>query len=164
MKSITIAPTDTLYLHSTHKVVIDYADIAALGAGTTGTIALIPASGTFPAGTTARFAGMQLVTAFDSSGDASINSLLVEVGDGGDTDRLLTQTQIAVDGTEILYKVEGAVTQPYAYLVADTIDALFTVAGGASPTLAEITSGELHIYLEITDPMTRMQKVNGPLS
>ncbi|TXH41419.1 MAG: hypothetical protein E6Q97_37620 [Desulfurellales bacterium] len=163
MKSITIAPTDTTFLHATHKVVIDYADVAALGSGTTGTIAIIPASGTFPAGTTARFAGMQLVTAFDAS-DASINSLLVEVGDGGDTDRLLTQTQIAVDGTEILYKVEGAVTQPSSYLVADTIDALFTVAGGASPTLAEITSGELHIYLEITNPQNSMQKVNGPLS
>lgn len=163
MKSITIAPTDTTFLKATHKVVIDYADVAALGAGTTGTIAIIPASGTFPAGTTARFAGMQLVTAFDAS-DASINSLLVEVGDGGDTDRLLTQTQLAVDGTEILYKVEGAVTQPYSYLVADTIDALFTVAGGGTPTLAEITSGELHIYLEITTPQTSMQKVNGPLS
>lgn len=151
MKLIQLAPTDARYQMATHKVVITYTDVAALGAGTTGTLAIIPTTGTFPAGTVARFAGLQLITAFDAS-DASINSLLIEVGDGGDTDRLLTQTEIAIDGTEILYKASAATTQPYAYLVADSIDALFTVAGGASPTLAEITSGEVHLYLHVTDP------------
>lgn len=161
MKLIPLAPTDAKFLLATHKVVLTYADVAALGAGTSGVIAILPTSGTFPVGTTARFAGMQLITAFDFS-DAAINSLLLEVGDGNDTDRLLTQTETALDGTEILYKVEGAVTQPYSYLVADTIDAKFTVAGGASPTLAEATVGEVHIYLYISN-LTSFNRVKGAL-
>jgi hypothetical protein len=157
MNVIKLSNTDAKYQLATHKIVIDAADVAALGSGTTGTLAIFPATGTFPAGTTARFAGLNLKTPFDFS-DAAINSLLIEVGDGGDTDRLLTQTQTALDGTEILYKVEGAVTQPYAYLVADTIDVLFTVAGGASPTLAETTVGEVEIYLHITS-LRRVENV-----
>lgn len=161
MKLIQLSPTDARYQLATHKVVLTYADVAALGASATGTIAIIPTSGTFAAGTTARFAGLQLITAFDFS-DTGITSLLIEIGDGGDTDRLLTQTEIAVDGTEVLYKVEGAVTQPYSYLVADTIDAKFTAANGGTPTLAEATSGEVHIYLHVTDP-TIMTRVKGSL-
>jgi len=163
MNLIRLSPSDSHNHFATHKVVLTYTDVAALGASTSGTIAIFPKTGTFPAGTIARFAALDLVTAFDAS-DASINSLLLEVGDGNDTDRLLTQTETAVDGTEVLYKVEGAVTQPYAYLVADTIDAKFTVAGGASPTLAEITSGEVHIYLYVHTQSDKLRKVNGPLS
>jgi len=151
MKLIQLAPTDARYHLATHKVVLTYTDVAALGASATGTIPLIPTSGTFPAGTVARFAGLQLITAFDFS-DTGITSLLIEVGDGSDTDRLLTQTELAVDGTEIFYKASAASTQPYAYLVADSIDALFTAANGGTPTLAECTSGEVHLYLHVTDP------------
>lgn len=147
MKWIPLTPTQRTQMLATHKIVLDYADVAALGSGTTGTIALFPRTSTFPAGTVVRFAGINLKTAFDAS-DASVNSLLIEVGDGGDTDRLLGQTELAVDNTEILFK---ASTGMYAYAAADTVDALFTVAGGASPTLAEITSGEVEIYLHVTD-------------
>ena len=160
MDLVPLSPTDAMFNLATHKVVIKAADVLALGAGTTGTIAIFPKTGTFPAGTTARFAGLELITAFDAS-DASINSLLVEVGDGSDTDRLLTQTETAVDGTEILWKTSAASTQPYSYLVADTIDALFTVAGGASPLLNEINAGEVHLYLHIALP--KLTKIRGPL-
>lgn len=160
MDLVPLAPTDAMFNLATHKVIITASDVAALGAGTTGTLAIYPRTGTFPAGYTARFAGLELITAFDAS-DAAINSLLIEVGDGGDTDRLLVQTEIAVDGTEILFRTSAANTQPYAYLVADTIDALFTVAGGASPTLAEINAGEVHLYLHISPP--RMTRIKGPL-
>lgn len=156
MKLIALSPTDARYNLATHKINISYTDVAALGASTTGTLALFPFTGTFPAGTTVRFAGANLKTAFDAS-DSSINSLLVEVGDGGDTDRLLTQTELAVDGTEVLFKASALM---YSYPVADTVDALFTVAGGASPTLAEITSGELEIYLHITDA-NRLEGIGG---
>lgn len=161
MKLIPLSPTDMKFNLATHKIVLNYADVLALGAATTGTIALLPTSGTFPVGTTVRFAAMQLITAFDFS-DASINSLLIEVGDGNDTDRLLTQTELVVDGTEILGKAEGAVTQPYTYPIVDTVDAKFTVAGGASPTLAEATVGEVHIYLYVTFN-TNLNRVKGPL-
>lgn len=161
MKLIPLAPSDRKNLLATHKVILTYTDVAALGASTTGTITLFPTTGTFPIGTLARFASLQLVTAFDAS-DASINSLLIEVGDGGDTDRLLTQTELAVDGTEVLAKASAASSQPYAYPVADTIDALFTVAGGGSPLLNEITSGEVHLYFWVQD-LNDFDRVAGPL-
>lgn len=164
MKTILLAPTDQRYHRATHKIVLNYADIAALGANTTGVIPLVPASGTFPAGTHFACAKTHLVTAFDFS-DTSINSLLIEIGiTGGDTDKYLTQTQIAVDGTEVIYEAMSAATSPKNENAADSVDALFTVAGGANPTLAECTSGEIHIYLEVTEPQTRMRGVNGPLS
>jgi hypothetical protein len=150
MKVHTLSPTDAARHCATHRVTLDYNDVLALGASATGTVAIIPSSGTFAIGTRARFAGMSLPTAFDFS-DSAINSLLVEIGDGGDTDRLLTQTEIAADGSYVTDKLMGAVTAPYAYVAADTIDAKFTAAGGASPTLAECTSGEVEIYLFVED-------------
>lgn len=161
MRLIPLSPTDARYHLATHKVQIVASDLAAFGASATGTLPLIPTSGTFPAGTVARFAGLQLITPFDFS-DAGITSLLIEVGDGGDTDRLLVQTEIAVDGTEILYRASAAATQPYAYLVADSIDALFTAANGGTPTLGECTVGEVHIFLHVTDPSV-MVRARGNL-
>jgi hypothetical protein len=163
MKSVMLSPTDQNFHLATHKLIIDAADIAALGAATTGVIALVPTTGTFPAGTTFRFAGLHLVTAFDFS-DTGITSLLVEVGiTGGDTDKYLTSTQIAVDGTEVIYKVEGAVTQPDSENTADSVDALFTVANGGSPLLSECTVGELHLYFYVHAPFTEMRPVLGKL-
>lgn len=162
MQTILLSVTDRDAYKATHKVIIKAADVAALGSGTTGTLAIYPESGTFPAGTGFAFVSAHLVTAFDAS-DASVNSLLIEIGDGTDPDRLLTQTQIAVDGTEVIYKIEGAVSQPYDYLAADTVDAKFTIAGGGDPTLAEVTSGEIHLYLFVKEPKTKLQTIRGPL-
>lgn len=163
MKLVMLSPTDQQFLRATHKVIITAADVAAGAGETTLVIPLVPQSGTFPAGTEFAFAKLQLVTPFDAS-DASINSLLIEIGEtGGDTDRILTSTQLAVDGTEILYKSEGAVSQPYTYAAADSLDALFTVAGGANPTLGEINAGEVHIYLHVSTPQNHLRRVNGPL-
>jgi len=148
MKILTLTPQERTLLLATHKVVLTYADLTA--AATTQTIQIFPTSGNVPVGTVVRFAGSNLTTAFDFS-DASINSLLLEVGDDGDTDRFLTQTEIAADGTEIIYKTTAASSQPYAYNTANAIDAFLTVAGGGSPLLNEATSGVVEIYLHITD-------------
>lgn len=135
----------------THKAIITYADLtAAAGASdTTVTLTLFPnpdsASDTFAVGTVVDNVAFDLVTAFDAS-DAAINSLLLEVGDGGATARLSVQKELAVDGTEILCWQSALA---YAYPVADTLDAKFTVAGGASPTIDELTSGEVHIYFRV---------------
>lgn len=139
-----------------HKVIIDFAAIALGGANTTLTVQLVPGStlnvtvpgtGTFPAGMTCLRVAINLITAFDFS-DAAINSLLLEIGDGGSTARYMAQTEIAVDGTEVPFKVGQT---GFSYLVADGIDAKFTVAGGASPTMAECTSGKVEIYLSLVD-------------
>ena len=150
MKLIPL-PLETVALTGfTHKVIITHADVAALGSGTSAALAIFPSSGTFPAGTAVFNAALNLTTAFDAS-DAAVNSLLVEVGDGTDPNRIIDQTEIAADGTEILFAASLVATKPYAYLAADTLDATFTVAGGGSPTLAEVNAGELEIYLQIVN-------------
>jgi hypothetical protein len=160
-KVIPCAPQDTMFAGATHKAIIDYTVLASLGAGATLTIQLLPAqtpaefaagtapSGTVPAGTLVRFCGMRLATAFDFS-DAAINSLLMEVGDGNDTDRLLTQTETAADGSYVSNKTTAASTQPYAYDAADGIDVKFTAAGGGSPTVQEATSGKVEVFFHLS--------------
>lgn len=162
MQLITLAPTDRKFHHATHKVIFDYNDIAAMGAVTNLTTAIFPTTGTFPAGVRAMLVAINLVTAFDFS-DASINSLTLVVGDGGVTNRLLDSTQLAADGSYVAFKASAATTQPYAYVVADTIDALFTCAGGASPTLAECTSGKVEIYLWVDD-LNLLENTAGSLT
>lgn len=146
MKLIALSPTDALHHQATHKVVIEAVDVAALGANASGAIPIFPESGTFPPGTLIRFANGVLTTPFDFS-DAGITSLLVELGDGGDPDRLLAQTQIAVDGTEVLNFTSAGLA--HAYPVADTLDATFTCANGGTPTLAECNAGRLELYFHV---------------
>lgn len=148
MKLIPLPEQSVALTGFSHKVVLTYADVAALGAAASGTIAIFPSANTFAAGMCCQRVALNLKTTFDFS-DAGITSCLVEVGDGGDTDRLCAQTELAVDGTEILFF--AAPQTAYAYPVADTIDAKFTVANGGSPLLSETTSGELEIYLMLVD-------------
>lgn len=149
MKIIPLTPEERCRHLATHKFIITYADLTT--AATTQTTQIFPyGTGTVPAGTIVRFAGLKLTTAFDFS-DTDIDSLTVQVGDGGDTDRLLAATQIAADGTEVTDYVAATTTQPHAYASADGIDALFTVAGGASPLVSEATSGVLELFLFISN-------------
>lgn len=166
MKLIPLGEQTAALTGFTHKVIIGYADVAALGASATGTLQIFPTGSAgdtnMPAGTYVLRAGFKLNTAFDFS-DAGITSLLIEIGDGGDTDRHMPQTEIAVDGTEILYFVtpNSKDSAPYAYLAADGIDAKFTAANGGSPLLSECTSGEIEVYLFIAD-MARLALVRQP--
>jgi len=157
MKLIPLSPSDRKYNLATHKVVITHTDVAAL-ATDSAALQIFPESGNFVAGTAFRFCGFNLRTAFDAS-DAAINSLLIELGDGTDPDRVLAQTQIAVDGTEILSATSNLA---YAYPAADTLDAKFTCAGGASPLLSEFTSGEIEIYLHVS-VLTDLNRPSGGL-
>jgi len=134
---------------ATHKVIVDYTDLT--DADSAQTIQLLPyGSGTVPAGTTVRFAGMKLNTTFDFS-DTSVNSLAVTVGDGDDADRFLTSTELAADGSYVSNKTTAASSQPHTYDAADGIDAVFTASGGGSPTVAEATSGEVEFYLFVSN-------------
>ena len=97
----------------------------------------------------------QLLEAFEAADEASANggvSVDSSGGDDGSTGRYIDAQQVAVDGTEILYYAGNAVATPlapYAYIVANAVDALFTVANGGSPLISEVTSGEVEIYLGI---------------
>lgn len=153
--------SDQVIHGATHKIVVKAADIAAL-ATDTASLALVPTSGTVPIGTTVGDCKIKVTAAWDFS-DASINSMLVEVGDGTDPNRFIGQVQVAEDGTEVDYTVANANSQPYTYLAADTIDLTVTVAGGANPTLAECTTGEMEIYLSVRAPFDDLALVAGAL-
>jgi hypothetical protein len=156
MKRFVLNASERAQTGFTHKFNITYSDLvtaAASGGVTNVTLQLFPSgTGTAAVGTTVEKAAFRLVTAFDFS-DSGITSLLMEVGDGGDTDRFIPQKEVAVDGTEILWfeTSQATGTLPYSYLTADGIDVKFTAANGGSPTIDETTSGEVDIYLRITE-------------
>lgn len=140
-----------------HKVIFDYVAVAAIGAAASGAAQIVPTgngltpgTGTVPVGFAVVRCAFNLITAFDFS-DAGITSMLLEVGDGGDPNRFIGQTEVAVDGTEILSQISLVATIPYAYLTADGIDLTLTVANGGSPLLSECTSGKVEIYLLLVD-------------
>lgn len=137
----------------THRCVVPASVVAATG--TTNTTATVAIFDVF-AGDLVREAGYVLTTAFTDS-DASLNSVTLAVGDGGSTGRFgpAGASQLAADGTEIIYfhslggGTAATSTCPFAYNTTDTVDALFTVAGGADPTCAELTAGSVSIYLNV---------------
>lgn len=150
MQLIRLAPTDRRYHNATHKVIFDSTDIVAMGAVATLTTAIFPVTGTFNAGQRVMFTAINLVTPFTFS-DGTMNSLTVVVGDGNSTTRLLDSTQLAALGAYVLFKAAAVTTQPYAYPIADTVDAVFTCAGGGAPLFNKCTAGKVEIYLWVDD-------------
>ncbi len=139
----------------THACVVPYSVVAAVGTtNATANVAIFDAR----VGDAVCDCAMAITEAWDAS-DAAVNSVDLIVGDDGDTDRFLpaTSTELAEDGTEVdyLWALAGGApatsTMPYAYNTANTVDALFTVAGGASPTCAELTSGSVTIFLKVVN-------------
>lgn len=87
-----------------------------------------------------------LVTPFKDASDAAFNTTLIEVGDGSDTDRLLTSTQLNENGTEVLLKLG---TGAYVYTATDTVDLLLTPM--ATKIGDDLDTGKLRLYFKIHD-------------
>lgn len=156
MKLIPLPAHTSAKCGFTHKVIVDYTDLTGHAtAGTTSVILQIfpdVATKTFPAGLAVLNCAMNLTTAFVAAGgDGDATNLALTVGDGGDVDRLLTSTEVLAAATEVLFKAMGAVTAPYAYVEADTLDAVFTISGGTTPLISDMTAGEVEIYLQLVD-------------
>jgi hypothetical protein len=134
----------------THKVVITFADLTALGAVASGTVALA----TYTAGLGCTKAAFRLVTAF--TGGAT-SALALDVGHNGattdDPDSILDNYEVHSTGTEILFgdgngAVFATLRTGYYPLDAGTYEALFTATGG---NLNALTAGEVNIYLRLED-------------
>lgn len=129
----------------THKAIIDHVDLTVTTADADQTIALL----SVPAGALVVKAAIKLVTAFEDLSDATLNDTKVQLGDGGDTDRFVTATQVNDnDANEVFFK-SHANTTAYAYTSADTIDLL--VESMTAKSLSDIDAGELHVYLAVTE-------------
>ena len=136
----------------THRCRIPYTTVTTIGgANTTATVAIYDAQ---VGDVVTDRVGMYIREAWTDS-DASLNSITVAVGDDGSTARFCSANQIAEDGTEIDHfaalggGTAATSTSPFAYNTANTVDALFTVAGGGDPTCAEITAGSLDIFIQV---------------
>ena len=150
MKFVALTPECTGLTGFTHKVIIDNTDVFALGGNASGSVQLVPtgSAATLPPGTLVTRAAAALITPFTFS-DGTMNSLLVDVGDGGDNARFLAGMQVAALGANVAYAAQVIAKSPYVYLVADGIDIKFTCAGGAGPLLNKCTAGKAEVYLAI---------------
>ena len=135
----------------THAAVIPYSSVVTVGgAGTTAVIVIYD----MVAGDVVSDRIASVVTEAWTDSDASLNSIIIRVGET-DTDRFLVDTQIAEDGTEVDYfhalggSTGATSTAPLAFASADTLDCLFTVSGGADPTCAELTAGQVVILFTV---------------
>lgn len=127
-------------LGATHQVRITHEDLTQTAANTAQTFTIPVAARTLAA-----VVVTNLVVPFKDASDAAFNSNALIIGDGGDTDRLLTSQQLNENGTEIL--AQAGVLAGYAYNVADTID--ITIASMAEKSLSDIDTGELVVYLKL---------------
>ncbi len=89
-----------------------------------------------------------LETAFQNTADAAFLACPFTVGDDGSATRFMSSTEINVNGTEILYKA-GTQTAGYAYLVADTLDVIFTPTTGKA--LSDLDAGKLYLLVKIVN-------------
>ncbi len=127
-----------------HVIELTHADLTStVTAGTpTQTIQAIA----LKAGDVIRDVAFGLQTAFQDTADAAYNSLSFTVGDDGSANRFLTATETNLNGTEITYKA-GTQTAGYAYLVADTLDVIFTSTLGKA--LSALNVGKLYIWVNL---------------
>jgi hypothetical protein len=128
-----------------HKVVITHADLT--DTDTAQALTLLTAT----EGQFVTRCGYKLVTDFAS---ANGTGLTVSIGNGSSA----TSYQAAkeLQGTEVDYWFSQLVTAPPTGAAdqageSEAVLATFTTSGGSSPTLAEYTAGELHIFLGVTD-------------
>lgn len=135
----------------THKFTIDYSDLAALGAVTSGTVTLAA----YTAGAHLVTGGaFRLETSFDGG---ATSALALDVGHNGgttdDPDSILDNYEVHEDATQITAgDANGAIFATlrtgYAPQDSGNIEALFTATGG---NLNALTSGKVHIYLGLVD-------------
>lgn len=153
MKVRQLSKTDKELYGADVMVVMDFNDVAALGAATSGTLALLPGTtagliptagtsgtDTIPAGTKVSLTGYRLDTAFVSSTAAG---LTLKVGDGGDDDRFLVATQMQSGQTPVSYHAGTIATNNFAYLAADTVDATLTATTANFNTF---TAGQVSLF------------------
>ena len=138
--------------------VVDYTDVAALGAVTTGTLnvapattaGLMPALGvtgtdTLPAGFVVSLLHMVVDTAFVSG---TATGLAIIVGDTGTTNRYLASSQLQAGQTPITGAVGTLTNQPYRYSAAGNVNITLT---STAANLNTFTAGSMRFFFQMDD-------------
>jgi hypothetical protein len=144
-RNLSLAET-VITAGATHVVRVVHTDLTGTAA-LTKTQQLLPetSGSTLPIGTMYEVVGIRVSTAFVGP---SVSSLTLQVGDGGDTDRVFTAAMASLL-TAAYYPATNLTTAPGQFTAADTIDGLFTAVGA---NLSVLTAGVVDIYLAIVDP------------
>lgn len=131
----------------THRIRLTHEDLTQATANTAQVIPILSVN----AGSYVSDCATKLVTAFKNSADAAFNTTAITVGDGGSANRFLTSTELNENGTEVYYKA-GALTSPYVYTTADTIDITFNAM--SAKALVDLNAGELIVFLNVAELAT----------
>jgi len=152
MKVTVLSNAQMAQMGFTHRFEIPYTDLTST-ASTSVAISLA----TYAAGKGVTAAAYKLVTPFDGG---ATSALALDVGHNGattdDPDSILDNYEIHVDATEVLYgdgngAVFATLRTGYFPLDAGAYEATFTATGA---NLTALTTGEVHIYLNIVDLAT----------
>jgi hypothetical protein len=125
-----------------YRFVITPSDLTETTDNTAQDITLV----TLPAYSVVKSAATYLKTPFKQSDDGSYNSNTVIVGDAADDNRYIASQQINENGSEVLAQAQASTT-PFANTAATAVVAKF--ASMASYSLADLDTGEIHIFLEV---------------
>ena len=132
-----------------HKFIVDHVDLTTTTAATAQTIDLLD----LPVGTVVNKVAYKLITAFEDISDAAYNDTDFSVGETGDVDEYIDETEVNKNGTEIFYSAgftftDAACTLPRAYTSASKLTATF--ASMAAKSLSDLDAGEIHVYASVT--------------
>jgi hypothetical protein len=156
MKYRLLGATEKEFYGVDGMAILDYTDVAALGAATTGnlsvapatTTGLMPAAGTtgtdtLPAGFAVRFRYLVVDAAFVSSTAAG---LAMTLGDAGSATRFLASTQLQSGQTPVTGAV--GITNEYYIATAESLNAYFT---STTANLSTFTAGSMRIFFSLKD-------------
>lgn len=143
MNVFKLSAEETRETQHTHKFVLTHSDLTQAVDNTAQNITLA----TLPAGSVVNACAMKLVTPFEDSDDADLNTTTLVVGDAGSANRYLASTELNENGTEILFKSGTNVN--FANVAATAVVAGF--GSMAAKALEDIDVGEVHIYLSVYD-------------
>lgn len=146
MKHIRLSNEEAALSGFTHKAIIPYTDLVALGATAAGVVVV----GTYTAGTLLAAAAHKLVTPFDGGATSALAMIMGWNGATTDDDDglIAASREVHLDATEVLYgdgtgAAFATLRTGYAALDAGNIEVKFTATGG---NLDALTTGEVHVY------------------
>lgn len=143
MKTYVLSQEEQAKTGFTHRINLTHEDLTETTANTAQTIAIL----TVAARDYVSDAAFNLVTPFEDASDNALNTTTIIVGDDGNDDRYIVSTELNKNGSEIL-AFGAASTARYAYLAANTIDAIF--GSMAAKSLSDIDVGEIDIFLKVS--------------
>ena len=172
MKFRLLSKTEQELFDADAVAIVDYTDVAAMGASTTGNVAVMPGTTTSSSGIGASGSsqpavgtsgtdsipagfniGLKFVIVDTAFVSGSATGLALTVGDSGSNNRFLTTSQLQSGQTPITYAL-GTLGQ-YATTATEVVNAYLT---STAANLSTFTAGSMRLFFRIED-LTALPKV-----